>query len=183
VNARSLATVALKTWGIVLVVNALAVLPGTLVASTASPGIDAQAALIRAAQVGSILNVIVTALLGGALVALAGRISNAILPDTAPFALAVTAEESQILAFALVGIVLLVDGLREVAAAVYVLATKPAFDESSNLSYVWARESQSIVRSAVQIVAGALLMFGRHALARGWSRLRGRSVDDESSAM
>jgi len=182
VNGRSLATVALKTWGIVLVVGAIASLPATVLMASASPGLEAQAGLVRASQVSGILNVVVQALIGGALLSSASRISNAILPDTPPLNLTVTTGELQTLAFALVGIVMLVDGLREVAAAAYLLTSQPAFDESSGLSYLWARQGQSIVRGLVQIVAGAFLVFGRNTLARGWSRLRGQDVDEHVDA-
>jgi len=181
-NGRSLASVALKTWGIVLVVSAIASLPATLLMATASPGIDAQAGIIRMSQVGSILNVVVQALIGGTVVAFAGRISEAILPDTPPLHLSVTTGELQTLAFALIGIVVLVDGLREVAASAYVLLRKPAFDETDSLSYLWARQSQSIARGAVQIVSGGFLVFGRDTLARGWSRLRGQQVENDVDA-
>jgi len=181
-NGRLLGSVALKTWGIVLVVSAIAALPATLLMATASPGIDAQAGMIRVTQLGSILNVVVQALIGGAVVAFAGRISEAILPDTPPLHLIVTTSELQALAFALVGIVVLIDGLGGVAAAGYVLLSKPAFDETDSLSYLWARQGQSIVRAGVQIASGTFLVFGRDTLARGWSRLRGQQVDDDANA-
>jgi hypothetical protein len=67
-SAKALASVALKVWGITLVVSALASLPVVLFMATASPGIDAQAGLIRMSQVGSILNVLVEALVGAAVI-------------------------------------------------------------------------------------------------------------------
>ena len=181
-NARSLATVALKTWGVMLVVSAVASLPATLLMASASPGIDAQAGVIRTSQIASILHVVVEALLGGATVTWAGRISAAILPDTPALRLDVTAAELQPLAFALVGIVLLVRGLQDSAGAAYAVLSRPAFAETDTLSYLWAREGQALVKALVQIVAGAFLVFGRNALARGWSRLRGRSVEDDIDA-
>jgi len=181
-NGRSLATVGLKTWGIVLVVSAIGSLPATLLMATVSPGIDAQAGIIRASQVGSILNAVVHALIGGAVVVFAGRISDAILPDTPPLHLSVTTGELQTLAFALVGVVVLVDGLREVAAAAYVLLNKPRSDQGDSLSYLWVRQRESIVRAVVQTSAGVLLVFGRNVLARGWSHLRGEHVEDDVDA-
>ena len=181
-TGRSLATVALKTWGLVHAISALASLPAALLIVTASPGIDAQARILRASEFASILNLVLHVLIGGTMVAIAGRISEAILPDTPPLQVSVTTGELQTLAFALVGIVVLVDGLREVAAAAYVLLGKPALDRTDGLSYLWDRESQSIVRAVVQVVAGGLLVFGRDALARGWSRLRGQQVDDDVEA-
>jgi hypothetical protein len=120
-TGRSLATLALKTWGIVVVVSAIASLPATLLIATTSPGIEAQAGIVRASQVGAILNLVVHVLIGGTMVGVAGRLSEAIMADTPPLQLSVTTGELQTLAFALVGIVVLVDGLREVAAAAYVL--------------------------------------------------------------
>ena len=103
-------------------------------------------------------------------------------PDAAVLVKA-NAYELQSLGFALVGVFVLVQGLQNTAGAAYVLYSRPPFDRTTDsLSYLWARQNQAIVAALVQIVAGALLVFGRTTLARGWSRLRGQSVDDDMDA-
>ena len=162
-----------------MVVTGLASLPVALLMATASPGIDAQAGLIRMSQIGSILNVAVQALVGAAVIFWAGRISDAIVATDADTTIRVNANatELQALGFALVGVFVLVAGLQNIAGAAYALFSRPAFDETDALSYLWARQNQAILKALVQIIAGALLVFGRETIARGWSRLRGESVD------
>lgn len=50
----------------------------------------------------------------------------------------------------------------------------------------WERQGEAMVRAVVQIVAGVLLVFGRHTLVRGWSRIRGQTFhvepDDDEEA-
>ena len=132
---------------------------------------------------GSTLNLLVQALVGAAVIVWAGRITDALVaaPDDAVHVEANT-HELQALGFALVGVFVLVQGLQNTAGAAYVLFSRPPFDRTGALSYLWARQNQAIVEALVQIVAGALLVFGRTTLARGWSRLRGQPIKDNADA-
>ena len=182
-NAKVLASVALKVWGITRVVGALASLPGAVIMATASSATDAQAGLNWVIQMGFTLNLLVQALVGAAVIVWAGRITDAIVADPdAAIHVKANAHELQALGFALVGVFVLVQGLQNTAGAAYVLFSRPRFDATGALSYLWARQDQAIVQALVQIVAGVLLVFGRTTLARGWSRLRGQPANGDADA-
>jgi hypothetical protein len=62
----------------------------------------------------------------------------------------------------------------------YVLLSRPEVDQTDTWSYMWARQGEAMSKAVVQIVAGALLVFGRAALVRGWSRLRSQAASDST---
>jgi hypothetical protein len=178
-NARTLAELALKIWGIILVVSALASLPVTLLMAASGAGNDPQAGLMRMTQIASILGLVIQAAVGTAVLVWADRITDLIKSDTAPIQIDTSIDELQALGFALAGVFILVSGLQNVASAAYVLLSRPKFDETNPLTYMWTRQDEAIVRAVVQVVAGALLIFGRETIARGWSALRGQPVNDD----
>jgi hypothetical protein len=135
-----------------------------------------QAVIVRTTQIGYVLSGVLQALAGMAVMVWANTIVEWFEADTNPLNINLSRTEFQVLGFALVGVVVLVDGLRDASAAAYVLLNKPEFDEYGTLSYVWAREGEVMIKAVVQVVAGALLMFGRETLADGWSRLRARPI-------
>src|SRR6185503_16456672 len=100
------------------------------------------------------------------------NITNLIESDVTPIRIDSSAADLQALGFALVGTFVLVDGLQNVAAAAYVWFSRPRFDQTDPLSYLWTRQNEAIVRASVQVVAGSLLLFGRKTIVHGWSRLR-----------
>src|SRR5580765_2233659 len=107
-NAKVLASVALKVWGITRVVGALASLPVAVLMLTASPATDAQAGLNWVSQMGFTLNLLVQALVGAAVIVWAGRITDAIVADPdATIHVTANAHELQALGFALVGVFVL----------------------------------------------------------------------------
>ena len=177
-NAKTLAELLLKIWGITLLISALASLPVTLLMITASSGNNSEAAFLRASQNGSILHFVIQALVDSAIIVWADNITDLIESDTTPLQIDTSTAELQVLGFALVGIFVLVDGLGNVAATVYVWFSRPSFDQTDPVSYIWTRQNEAIVRALVQVVAGALLIFGRETIVHGWSRLRSQSVND-----
>jgi hypothetical protein len=178
-NAKTLAELALKIWGVILLVSALASLPVTLLMAAERAGSDPQANLVRMTQIASILSVVIQGAVGMAVLVWADRITGLIESDTAPIQIDASLDELQMLAFALAGVFILVSGLQNVASAAYVLLSRPKFDETNTLTYLWARQNEAIVKALVQVVAGALLVFGRKSIAHGWSALRGRSLNDD----
>lgn len=173
-NAKTLAELALKIWGVTLLVSALAALPAALLMAAADPG-DAQASWFRATQNATLLNVVIQALVGTAVLVWADRITALIESDTKEIQVDTNTVDLQVLGFALVGAFVLVDGLRNVAGVAYVLFSKPGFDETDIWSYLWPRQNEAMVKAVVQVVAGAFLIFGRRSIVRGWSRLRSQS--------
>ena len=177
-NARTLAELALKLWGVTLLLGALLSLPATLWMFGTTQDDDPQSALVRATQAGYILNVVLQAVAGFAVLVWADSIVALFESGSTPLQVGASAGELQVLGFALVGAFFLVNGLGEAAAAGYVLLTKPEFDPTDTWSYMWARQGEGMVKAVVQIAAGALLVFGREALVHGWSRFRGQTPAD-----
>jgi len=178
-NARTLAELALKIWGVTLVVRALASLPVTLLMAVGGAGSDPQANFMRITQIASVLGVVIQGAVGTAVLVWADRITDLIESDTAPIQIDADIDELQVLGFALVGVFILVGGLQNVASAAYVLLSRPKVDETNAWAYLWTRQSEAIVRAVVQVIAGALLVFGRRTIAHGWSALRGHSQNDD----
>ncbi len=173
-TARSLAAIALKVWGAILIVNALASLPSTAIVGALPPPVDAEAAIFRATQIGLMLNFAAQALLGVALIALADRIVRWFIPDQLPLRVDVYASELAVLGFAIVGLFVLIQGAEGIAASAYAVFTKPSWPASDRTYwYVWESQRQAIVKGLVQIAAGLTLMFGRKPLVNVWWRLRG----------
>jgi hypothetical protein len=175
-NAKSLAELVLKVWGVILFLGALTSLPATLWMFGAAPTSDPQNALMRASQMYYVLNVAVQALAGFAVLVWADKIVALFESDTTPLQIQATGAELQVLGFALVGVFVLIGGLQNAAGAAYALFSMPKFDQADRWSYMWERQGEAMVKAVVEVVAGALLVFGREALVRGWSRLRGETV-------
>jgi hypothetical protein len=177
-NAKTLAELALKIWGIILLVGALAALPVSLLMARVDVGSDSQAAWFRASQTGSILQLLIQVVVGIAVVVWADRITELIESNTTPLQINASTHELQRLGFALVGVVILVQGLQHAAVTAYTWFTMPRLDQADSMSYLWEGHRDAIVRAIVQVGAGALLVFGRKAIVDGWSRLRGRFAND-----
>jgi hypothetical protein len=143
-NAKTLAELALKVWGALLVLGAVLSLPSALwMVWTVPPG-DAQAAFMRASQVGYMLNLVVQAVTGIVVLVWADRIVGLFESDVTPLDIDISNAQLQVLAFAVVGIFVLIDGLQNAAAAGYVLLTKP--DQADTWSYMWARQGEGLTK-------------------------------------
>lgn len=178
-NAKTLAELALKIWGVILLVSALTSLPVVLLMAAAGSGSDAQASLFRLSQLASILSVVIQAAVGTAVIVWADRITDLIESNTEPIQIETNITELQALGFALVGVFILVGGFQNIASAAYVLLNKPQLEGTDALTYTWDRQKETIVKGLVQVIVGLLLVFGRQTIADGWSRLRGQSISEE----
>ena len=180
-NAKVLAGLALKIWGITVLVGALASFPAAVLMATAGTGNDSSAALSRAFQIGSVLQLVMRAAAGLAVVVWSDKITDVLHLEATPLHVNTNIRDLQILGFGLVGVVVLVQAFENIAAASYVWVSRPRLTGSGqdgSLSYLWARQNEAIVRALVQLVVGALLLFGSKSLVDGWSRLRGQSVNE-----
>jgi hypothetical protein len=173
VNGRTLAEILLKVWGVTLIVSALASLPMvvTMVGISGEPE-GAQAGLVRSSQIVSMINPAVMAFLGIALITSSARLAERLIPDTAPLAIEADGHQLQALAFTVVGVFVLVDGLRDAAVALYALATKPEWMSDGTMPYLWHQQREAMIGGTVRIAAGVVLIVGRHALGRSWRKVR-----------
>jgi len=170
-NAKTLAELALKLWGVLLVLGTLLSLPAALLTVWMVPGGDEQAALMRASQISYILNAVFHLLAGVVVLVWADRIVALFESDVTPLNIDVSFAQLQILAFAITGIFVLIEGLQNAAATGYALLAKP--EGADTVSYMWAGQGEGMIKGIVQIAAGSVLLLGREALARKWSGMRG----------
>lgn len=174
-TGQALAVIVIKVWGVILIVGALASSPSTILFASLAPAVDAETAVFRASQVGLMLNLVLRLGLGVAIVLLADRIVAWVVPDGPPLRIDVYASELAALGFAFVGLYALLQGAEDIAAAVYTVATRPAWPAANDSAfwYVWERQREAIVRGFVRVAAGLVLMFGRDAIVNAWWWLRG----------
>jgi hypothetical protein len=175
-TSRSLGTLALKVWGVTILISAVTILPAALAMLKTMSGSDPQTAMMRTSEVVAIVNLVFRAVVGAAIVVWSERIVSFMVAEEPPLDINISMAEIVPLTFGVVGIFVLVDGLQNVAGVVYALYAKPQFIEST-ASYVWERQYEAIVRAVPQVAAGVLLIAGRGAIARWWLRLRGIDSD------
>ncbi len=174
-TGRALAGVALRVWGVILVVGSLASIPSTILFATLAPGASPEAMVIRTSQIGMMAGLLLRAALGVTLVKLADRIVAWVVPDGPPLRIDVYASELAALAFAIIGLYALIQGAENIVGAVYTAASRPTWPSGSERTFwfVWERERETIVRAFVQIGAGLVLLIGRTSLVNTWWWLRG----------
>jgi hypothetical protein len=171
-DGRTVAAVGLRIWGLVLLLEALATVPGVVLAIRATLGEGDAARFSHAVQNALLCQVGASAILGLCLLLWAESIARHTLPETAPLQLGVDASQLLSIGLLLVGVVTLIHGLKETAGLAYVLATKPKWVEASASSYLWERESRTVASAAVNVLAGFVLILGRNGFARAWAQLR-----------
>ncbi len=170
-TARTLAAIAFRVWGVVMLV--------TSVVSVAT-----QSALLfsSASSVGRpswypwaiLVSFIGPAIVGIVLVVLADPVATRLEPDTMTLAIDAGPRDLTVLGFGLAGIFVLVWALQDIASIVYGAVSKPDWMSSvSGSSYLWGQQSVAIVRAIVECAAGLILVLGRDGLATAWTRLRG----------
>jgi len=167
-DGRTVAAVALRIWGLVLLLEAIAAVPASALMVRAIP-VDAEPT--RFGRV-VLFQLAASAILGPCLLLWAESIARLTIPETAPLQLGVDAAQLLSIGLLLVGVVTLLQGLKEAPGLAYVLATKPKWVEASATSYLWERESQAVVPAAVNVLAGIILIVGRSRFARAWAQLR-----------
>ncbi len=171
-DARGIGAVALRVWGLVLLLGVITAVPAVIMGFATPTYPEEQAAFIRASQVSSLLSLLANAALGACLLLWAEPVARLALPESAPISIAVDEHQLLSVGLALVGAVTLVNGVAEAAALGYVLRGKPSGIDMGNTQYLWERESEAVVRACVEIVAGVVLLLGRAGLARGWAQIR-----------
>jgi hypothetical protein len=176
-TARSLAELALKVWGVVMVVGALTALPANLALISAASNTGPQEALFRTSEIVSSATLVFHAFVGMALVVWCDRIVSWIVPTGPSLPMAIRVDEARTLAFAVIGLSTFINGVQNAAVVAYTLYSKPSI-ESQTWSFLWSRQRDSLVKAVVQVVAGFLLLGGREWVGTLWTRLRSESIDD-----
>jgi hypothetical protein len=170
-DARALGAVAFKVWGIILFLTSSVAVPTVIMGMTATPYPTEQAALVRASLMSSLLGLLASATLGLFLVLCGDWLARRALPPSEPIQTSIDSSQLLRISLAVVGVVTLIGGLADVASLGYVLSGKPEWGEVGTTEYLWNRDREAVVRAAVYVVAGVLLILGRHGLASTWEKL------------
>jgi hypothetical protein len=169
---RSLGTVALKTWAVILLVSGVLSI-GTLLSQLAAPAAGGERRLWVVATIWNAGYLVLSLIAAVLLLKYADRVAEKLYtPEetTLPF----EALQLEQVAYGTLGVYFLVKGVRAVAAAAFQLATRPAL-ETETVSYLWRNQPGVIVDGTVEFAAGLILLLGRRGLAAAFSRLRGYS--------
>jgi hypothetical protein len=163
-TSRSIADVALRIYGVTLLFSALATIPNIGLFSIAASPEFPQAA-VRVQQVTYILNVALYAGVGAFLLRDPSPIVQRFIPEGPPFKMAITAKDLTTLAFTLLGLWEVIGGLVTLGPALYGFMTKPEFlDQTGRWQFMWERQRDAVVRGAVEMALGGLLLVARQAL-------------------
>jgi hypothetical protein len=171
-DGRGMAAVALRMWGLVLLLGSVAALPGSILLARASPGPPEQAEFIRGSQNAVLFQLTASVILGLCLLLWADAVTRWFIPETPSIQVGVDMSQLLTVGLVLVGVGILIQGLGDSVASGYVLMRKPQGAEPGPLSYLWERQSETLVRAVVDMVAGTILVLGRARLARGWAQVR-----------
>ena len=170
-DGRGIAAVALRIWGVVLLLGAVASVPGSILAARAAAWPPEQAEFIRASQNASMFQLAASAILGLCLLLWADRVAGWAIPETPHAQIGVDASQLLTVGLALVGVGLLVQGLEASASLGYVLMRKPQGVDIGGPSYLWEQHSERMVRAGVDVVAGVTLVLGRAGFTRAWAQV------------
>jgi protein-S-isoprenylcysteine O-methyltransferase Ste14 len=112
----------------------------------------------------------------------AGWLASLVFPNEQGAVLAFSAEELQAVLFSVVGLYLVLDGVRHALGSGYQLIVRPSGDTQNAAAYLWQRNPEDLIRALGGIAGGALVFFGRRGLRNLWERCRrGISPIEESA--
>ena len=134
---------------------------------------EAEDGLTRAVQAMQLVQLLAGVLVGLGLLIWGRRISQWVIPETKLLQITIDAPQLSALAFAVVGVFILVDGLQDAVSSTYMMLNKPRSDPRGHLSYLWEQNRESTLRAVVQMAVGIYLILGRKGVGRGWLQLRG----------
>jgi hypothetical protein len=164
-NSRDFAEIAFKMLGVFILVTVLIQMP--VLVSSANSTFEPRLAYW-------FLGWVIEAAAGLALILFGGNLARRVIPDRGTLHLNISSVELKVVAFAVVGLVTLISGIKDTAVLAVPVLTKPAWDEANVVSYLWRTQAQLVVRATVEIVIGVLLLIRRDWIHNVWSILRGR---------
>lgn len=168
-TSKVLAQVLVRILGVYLLVASVVSLGNVL--SLVGPG------GFRAPLVGALLNVIVTFVAGAFFVRNGDRIGSWLTSDLEAPDQPTSSVDLFPVALAILGVWVLLIGLRSAAIVGVEFLVRPKLDETPATSYIWDRQRLALVTAVVDTIAGIVLISGREGIANAWARLRGRSGD------
>jgi hypothetical protein len=160
---KSLAEVLLKVWALTLTIGALVSILG-LVAQFFLPPVDMGAASERVAMAFQGVYALLSLIAGITLLKFSADAAEYLAPAGSSAEPPIAVQNLEVIAFGILGAILLVEGLRDLSSAVFQLATKPVYELEAG-SYLWRQSREALVGAGVQTIAGLALLLGRQGIA------------------
>ena len=176
---RGLAALALKIWGILWIVSAVARFPQIVIVFVTKPFLHDARGLQAYSEWTSVFAIVVTFIIGIVMIKASDRIATLLLAGDGEVTLPFRTVELEQVAFGILGAYLLALALRELADIAFVLMNKPMFDPTDSLRYLFTNGPNNIAAAIAQAVAGTALFLGRRGLARFWQKLRPMASDEQ----
>jgi hypothetical protein len=164
-NSRDFAEIAFKILGVFILVTVLIQMP--VIVSSANSTFEPRLAYW-------FLGWVIEAAAGLVLILFGGNLARRVIPDRGTLQLSISAVELKLVAFAVVGLVTLISGIKDASVLAVPVLNKPTWDEANVFSYLWQNQAQLVVRATVETVIGVLLLIRRDSIHNIWSILRGR---------
>lgn len=183
-NARGLAVALFKVWGVFWLVSGVTSLANLLVEIITNPYASGEPAMRRFSLFSTSATTLVTLGAAVVLLTLGERIAEAVVPAGDEVSLSMPSVQLEVALLGVLGVYLLVVGLRQGAVVGYTLIRKPSWDASGTIEDVWRNLEREVAGAIVNTAAGFVLVLGRKGIAETWARLRpmvsgeGRSSDD-----
>ncbi len=184
-NARTLAAVAIRIAALIALaaVLASAPIPAFYAAMAATPGTPAP--VVAVAQRQAVVSYIVRFAVVAVLFLAGNRIARSITREPfEPWAAGdangdrIGPESLTALAFALVAVFFVVEGVETAATPLYLLATQPrGLFGTPSMPDLWQREGEAVARSVLTIVAAGTILW-RRRIARSLAEVRRPPADD-----
>ena len=177
-SAKALAQVLVRVWGLVMIIDVTASLG--IIATLFTGPKDLMFTLVPSA-----LGIMLRGVFGVMLVRNGDRVGAWLVADIEESGPPADMTQIQIVAFGILGAYFLIAGLALIVGIGYTFLTKPKWDETSNLAYLWERQKEHLGPAIAQTIGGAILLFRRvsfgSAIARSWSAIRGQGESDSGS--
>jgi hypothetical protein len=170
-NARTLAGVLIRFWGILLIVSSLASVGVvlTLFVPVGTPNVG-----FRANTASFLIHIVVSFVAGIVFLRRGDAIADLIVDDEEPAGPPLTILNANALAMAILGMYFIITGVAD--AAGFAVAMREQGQAYRQSSFLFSQLAPSVVKT----IAGILLLLGRHRIASMWSKVRAYKNIDEA---
>jgi hypothetical protein len=150
----------LRLWAVVLLVRAATIIVQNLPLQAADDH-----PIIRAQLLGVIASATLTGLIALGFLLSAPRVAARLSPENAEMVINVRGYQLFVIALTALGLFFVVTGAERLVGVLYLIASKPPWDETGTWEYVTTHGQGQLPPAAIRLLAGALLLQFRRTLA------------------
>jgi len=180
---RTLSTVIFKVWGVTLLVSAVISLPNFFGIWLAPPWQPSSLPSGFSFAFYQGLGELVSLAAGILFIRMADVISARLFPADGSLSIAVDAPSLLGVILAAVGVAYAITALGRIAALLYAVVAKPAWDQVPTGEYLWSQKREAVITSSIELIVGLLLFVRYRDVVALWRRLRGQAAADVSAAV